>query len=225
MAKNGPGDDDDLHSTAEFARFDPATKTWTQLTPLPAGRSSHDAVFLGDKLYVVGGWTLAGDGDGDWLNDALFMDVSKEPLTWTALPKQPFERRALAIGELQGKLVVIGGIDGDGDISRRVDVYDPATQTWNIASELPGEGMNGFGVSAWHLGGGLYVSGSNGVVYRLTAVDGEWEAVAKLDQPRFFHRLLPNSAAENSLLAIAGASDAGHLDDVEIVEVANSELH
>jgi hypothetical protein len=128
VAKNGPEEDEDLHSTAEFARFDPATKTWMQLRPLPAPRSSYDALFIGDKLYVVGGWTRAGEGDGDWLDQSLVTDVAQQSSVWEVLPKQPFERRALAIGELDGKLVVIGGIDSDGEISRRVDVYDPATE-------------------------------------------------------------------------------------------------
>ncbi len=40
-------------SVADFARFDPATNTWQALQPLPGGRSSHDAVVVGDTLYVV----------------------------------------------------------------------------------------------------------------------------------------------------------------------------
>ena len=35
------------------------------LAPLPEARSSHDAVVIGDKLYVVGGWTLSGDRKGN----------------------------------------------------------------------------------------------------------------------------------------------------------------
>ena len=42
-------DDEDLHSTAEFAEFDPATSKWTALAPLPAARSSHNAVVIGDQ--------------------------------------------------------------------------------------------------------------------------------------------------------------------------------
>jgi hypothetical protein len=93
-----------------------------------------------------------------------------------------------------------------------------------LACELPGAGLNGFGVSSWNLGVRLYVSGSNGVVYRLAAVDGQWEPVAKLDRSRFFHRLLPTSASNTSLLAIAGASDSGHLSDVEVVPVEGGKL-
>ena len=41
---------------ADVARFDPKTKQLESLTQLPEPRSSHDAVVIGDKLYVAGGW-------------------------------------------------------------------------------------------------------------------------------------------------------------------------
>jgi hypothetical protein len=75
-------DTEDLHSTADFVEFDPATNKWTTLTPLPAARSSHNAAVIGDKLYVVGGWRLAGrtpDEDktpGHWEPDALVYDFT-----------------------------------------------------------------------------------------------------------------------------------------------------
>ncbi len=72
-AHQKPGEPVDLVSVADFARFDPVAKTWTDLPPLPAPRSTHDAVVLGDKLYVVGGWSMRG-GDAvnaEFLEDAL----------------------------------------------------------------------------------------------------------------------------------------------------------
>jgi hypothetical protein len=59
-ARNPAGVKQDLFSTTHFQRFDPRRAQWENLTPLPAPRSSHDAVVLGDKLYVAGGWSLAG---------------------------------------------------------------------------------------------------------------------------------------------------------------------
>jgi hypothetical protein len=35
------------------------------IAPLPAPRSSHDAVVLGNKLYVVGGWQLNGSTESN----------------------------------------------------------------------------------------------------------------------------------------------------------------
>ena len=164
-AKNSPDEDDDLHSTTDFARFDPASKKWKNLASLPSPRSSHDAVVIDDTLYVVGGWTLTGSDDGEWQTHALAVDLNDDTPAWRLLPEQPFRRRALAAGSLAGKLVVIGGIDEEGE------------------------------------------------------VDKEWEEVGRLQQPRFFHRLLPGP--QGDLLAIGGASRLGHLRDIEQFAVAS----
>jgi hypothetical protein len=59
-ARNKEGETADLHSTADFARFDPANRRWEDLPSLPQARSSHDAVMVGSRLIVVGGWELRG---------------------------------------------------------------------------------------------------------------------------------------------------------------------
>lgn len=217
-ARNASTDDEeDLHSTADFACFDPASGEWTELTPLPEPRSSLDAVVIGSKLYVAGGWTLDGTSDGQWLERSLVYDLANPDAGWQELPKQPFQRRALAAAHWQGKLVVVGGIDEEAEVSHRVDLYDPDTGKWSAGPEFPGDEMSGFGVSAWNLDGALYVSGMEGVVYRLSDDGSAWEDVARLAKPRFFHRLLPGG--DDALLAVGGASRKGHMADVEWIEV------
>jgi len=213
-------DDEDLHSTTEFAQFDPATKKWTALAPLPAGRSSHNAVVIGDKLYVVGGWTLSGSRKGEWLEDSLVYDFSDPSQGWQKLPAQDFKRRALAASQWQGKLAALGGMDEKGKISRRVDLFDPQSGKWSQGPELPGTGMSGFGVSAWTLGDDLYVSGFNGRVFKLADDGSKWEVVAKLAEARFFHQLVP-AAKDDALLVVGGASRDGHLTSIELIDVSD----
>jgi N-acetylneuraminic acid mutarotase len=206
-------DKEDLHSTGEFARYDPATKTWTALAPLPAPRSSHNAVVIAHTLYVVGGWKLDGPKSGEWLDRSVAYDFAHPSAGWQKLPAQSFQRRALAAGEWHGKLAAIGGMDEDQVISGRVDLYDPQTQNWSRAADLPGEDMAGFGVAAGGSGGALYVCGLGGTVYRLGDDGSKWEDIARLTTPRFFHQLVPDG--RDSLLAIGGASEKGHLADTE----------
>jgi N-acetylneuraminic acid mutarotase len=219
-ARNATTDDrEDLHSTTEFAEYNPATNEWTSLAPLPAPRSSHNAVVIGERLFVTGGWTLAGPRKGEWLDDSLVYDFSDPSAGWQKLPKQDFRRRALAASRWHGKLVALGGMDEKADVSRRVDFFDPASGKWSHGPELPGTGMSGFGVSAWNLDGKLYVSGFNGRVFRLADDGAKWEQVAKLAQPRFFHQLVP-AAGKDALLVVGGASRDGHLADAELVDVS-----
>jgi hypothetical protein len=227
-ARNAKKEDADLHSVDEFARFDPATGTWTKLPSLPAGRSSHDATVIDGKIYVVGGWNLSGESSsGEWQNDALVYNTAAEDSgdtaagdngKWIKISEPPFQRRALAVAAWNGRLWALGGMDEYADIKRDVFSYDPQSDTWSKAAELPGDDMQGFGVSAWGLDSGLYASGTDGVLYRLSSVDGQWQQTAELETPRFFHRILPGG--ENSLLVVAGASMSdGHMKDIERIEI------
>jgi hypothetical protein len=213
--------DDDLHSSSEFAEFDPKFGIWTPLSPLPKPRSSHNAVVIGDKLYVVGGWQLAGEAPGTWQPAALVYEFGKPQAGWQTLPEPQFKRRALAASHWNGKLVALGGMDEEGEISLRVDLFDSETGQWSQGPELPGDGMAGFGVSACNLHGSLYVSGMRGVVLRLTDSGSEWEEAAEMAQPRFFHQLLPTDGG--MLLAVAGASRERHLADIELIRVERSQ--
>jgi uncharacterized GH25 family protein len=213
-------DKEDLHSTAEFSEYDPGTKKWTTLTPLPAARSSHNAVVIGDRLYVVGGWRLEGKSPGTWEPDALYYDFANPDKGWQKLPQPEFKRRALALGQWNSKLLVMGGMDVKADVSMDVYVYDPAADKWSKGPNLPGAGMAGFGVSAWNLNGTLYECGVRGVLYRLNEAGSAWEEAGHVKTPRFFHQLVP--ASGGGLLVVGGASVNGHLATIERVEMGSS---
>src|SRR5262245_12439356 len=127
--RNKPKEKADNHSLTSFAAYDPAAKKWQELTPLPEGRSSHDAVVVGDRLYVFGGWKMNGKGkEPTWLETGLVVDLSKSSLKWQTI-EQPFVRRALAVETLGGKVYVLGGLTADkADLS--VNVYDPESGKW-----------------------------------------------------------------------------------------------
>lgn len=202
-ARNKPGEETDLHSVADFARFDPQTRTWTNLAPMPRPRSTHDAVVIGRTVYAVGGWTMKGaTEEAVYLEDAVAFDLDKPDAGWRSIP-QPFRRRALSVGEAGGKLYVLGGLTDSFKVDRRVDVYDPATGCWSRGPDLPGAGRtDGFGTSAFGVDGRLYFSGAQGRIFRLDAQAGRWEAAGGWSQPRITHRLLPGP--DHALLAVGG---------------------
>jgi hypothetical protein len=207
-----------LHSTDEFACYDPEKKEWTTLAPLPAARSSHNAVVIGHTLYVVGGWKLDGRKAGEWLDRSVAFDFDNPSAGWHKLPEQPFQRRALAAAEWHGRLAAIGGMDQDQVITGRVDLFDPQSRKWSRATDLPGEDMAGFGVAACSANAELYVCGSEGIVYRLNDGGSKWDKVARLTKPRFFHQLVRDGS--RNLLVIGGATEKGHLADSERISLA-----
>lgn len=215
-ARNALHDEADLHSVATFAQYDPGSEKWTEFAPLPAPRSSHNAVVIGDTLYVVGGWQLTGDDEGTWQPTALMYDFSNAAAGWQELPEPPFRRRALAVASHAGKLVVLGGMDDNGEVSQQTFVFDPSAQTWTSGPAVPGQSFFSFGLSACEDAGKLYVLGMEGKLYVLDEKANEWQSVAKVATPRFFHQLLPTG--DGQLLVIAGAThDVGHVGTTEVV--------
>ncbi|APW63115.1 galactose oxidase [Paludisphaera borealis] len=220
VAKNKTGEEHDLHSVADFSRFDPETKSWTALAPLPEPRSTHDAIVVGRTVYVAGGWHMKGESDESvFLDSAVAFNLDKPEDGWKTIA-QPFKRRALSVASHGGRLYVLGGLVGGGmTVDRRVDVYDPASGAWSRGPELPGGGRTeGFGTSAFDIAGRLYYSGSSGRIYRLDDAGDKWEAVGAWALPRLTHRLLPGP--DDSILAVGGASKASsQTAEIEIVHV------
>jgi N-acetylneuraminic acid mutarotase len=215
-AHNDEGEEHDLRSVADFARFDPKTGKWENLPPMPVPRSSHDAVVIGDKLYVAGGWAM-GD-DSQWHNNAFVVDLAEKELKWKQLPAPPFKRRAISLGEHDGKLYVMGGMQEKGGPTTRVAVFDPSTEKWTEGPKLNGEGMVGFGSSAFKSGGKLFVSTYDGKLQCLDGGGAKWRVAKALNEDRFFHRMLPY---HGRLYLVGGASmQEGKRLQLEVVDLS-----
>jgi hypothetical protein len=217
-AKNEEGADNDLWSQDSAAVFDIASGKWTDLPNLPEARSSHDAAVLGDTLYVVGGWKLAGHDNRDWHNTAWSLDLKSDKPEWKALPTPPFERRALAIAAHQGKIFVVGGMDNKGGPTTKTSVYDPKTQQWSEGPSIVGEPMAGFGCSAFANDDALFVSTSDANLQRLSDDGKTWEIVQELPRGRFFHRMLPID--DHHFVSVGGANmKSGKFEEVDVISV------
>ncbi len=212
--RNKPGEPTDNYSVAEVACFDPAVGKWQSLPPLPVPRSSHDVAVVDGKLYVVGGWNMRGEDGEDWLDKMLVLDLRAPHATWQEID-QPFQRRALIVAVHDGKIFVIGGFNEDNHPERRVDVYDPAQNTWSTVAELPGKDHNGFAPAACTLAGHLYASVADGSLLRFDVSGNKWDLVTKL-KPRIVHRLIPHDA---QLLLVGGARARNNLASIEAVTI------
>ena len=216
-AKNKEGEDKNLHSQAAVAAYDPATGKWADLPALPEPRSSFDAVVANHAIYVIGGWAMTGE-ETDWHETAYKLDLGQQPLKWDALPEPGFQRRALSVAALDGKVYAIGGMQRVGGPSTRVDVFDTKTQKWSRGPDMPGEGMEGFGSSAFSVDGRLYVTTFTGTLLRLSEDGKSWDDLHLLEHDRFFHRMLP--LAGNKLLTVGGANmSSGKFAELDIIHL------
>jgi N-acetylneuraminic acid mutarotase len=215
--RNAPGDPADNYSVATCARFDPKAGKWEDVPPLPAGRSSHDVVAVGDKLVVVGGWEQKGKGEkAVWHDTALVLDLTAKTPKWESLA-QPFKRRALTAAVVGTRVYVLGGLGADGG-DRRVDVLDVATGKWTTGPHLPGADRVAFSPAAGTVNGRVVVNTSAGPVFRLTEAGDGWEKVGEAKAKRMVARLVPHG--DDAVVLVGGAGGGGNVDAVEVVRLA-----
>jgi N-acetylneuraminic acid mutarotase len=214
-ARNKADAKQDLYSMSLVQRFDPKRGQWEEFTPLPEIRSSHDAVILGDKLYVAGGWQLAGGTNkAVWPANALVLDLAHPKAGWREFP-QPFQRRALALAALDSRVFCIGGMDSDNQPTLAVDIYDTTSGQWTKGPDLPAGQFKGFSCSAIPQDGRIYVTAFQGDLLRLATDARSWEVVGRLEHPRMAHRLV--TAGATQLIALGGEDGEEKRPDLELL--------
>lgn len=192
--ENAAGEPTRQRALADCARYVPASDTWEPIAPLPAPRSSFDAVSVGGRIVAVGGWDVQGESRDGRFHDTVAI---YEGGAWREVPA-PFQRRALAVAAMGSDVVVVGGMNADQSMSRDVAIFDPATGAWRDGPAFPGDA---FGIAAAGGADVVYASGRDGVVYRLARGGAAWERFGTLAEGRFFHRLFVRDGA---LVAIGG---------------------
>ena len=135
------------------------------------------AALLGTVAFVAGGWQ-----------------------THAPLPLARTEVAATAFG---GDVVVAGGYLQNGGSSRRVDVYEPGTDTWRSDPDLPAAVNHA--AAAVSLGR-LYVLGGYGAERRAFALVGSgWQTIAMPGS-----RAAAGAAAlRGTIYVVGGVADAG----------------
>lgn len=210
--RNMPGENADNHSIASVAVYDPEQGHWEQLADLPAPRSSHDAVVVGDTLVVSGGWHMRGSDKPVWHDSTVTLDLKDRNALWKS-HSQPFQRRALTMAVIDNKAAVMGGLTGDGKTAAAMNLFDPATGKWTEGPAIPQGNMNGFSPAACVLGGRLYLNPADGKVYVLE--QSTWKIIQDVRYPRFVHRMVP--AGPDAMFVLGGASRAGAVAAVEVI--------
>jgi len=201
-ARNHEGQQEDLYSLSLVQRFDLRKQRWEDVAPMPEPRSSLDAVVIGSKLYVAGGWNLTGGtNEPIWHTNSLVLDLAHPQAGWKTFA-QPFQRRALALAALGVRLYCIGGMDSDNEPTLAMDVYDTFTGQWSKGPDLPLGKYKGFGCSAIAQNGRIYATAFKGDLLQLSPDGNSWEVIGRLEQPRITHRLV--TAGKKQLVVLGG---------------------
>jgi len=173
--------------------YDPAGDRWFDAAPLPRGANHVGVVTLGGKVYAFGGFIEQNRNPDD---HAYAYDLAAD--RWAALRPMPRPRGAVAAVALDGKLHVIGGAGAPTAERASVgwhEVYDPATDRWEMRKALPGA-RDHVGVLAHngviHIIGGRFntFEYNTGLHHVYLPARDTWEERAALPTPRSGHGLV-----------------------------------
>jgi N-acetylneuraminic acid mutarotase len=116
----------DITGTTQVHRYNATQNAWVERSPAPRPRIDARAAVVDDKIYI-----FSGVSNGVIVDAVDVYDPQTD--TWSTLddpmPSPPLGGVAIAVTP-DGKIMLIGGSDANGVAQSRVDVYDPATDTW-----------------------------------------------------------------------------------------------
>ena len=183
------------HAIAEVWSYDFDADRYTAAPLLPETRGGGGLALAGRKLHYMGG--VAADRDTDspdhWVLD---LDAwARDRAGWTAAAPMPTPRNQFSCVTFEGRIYAIGGQfhhDTEQLDQARVDIYDPATDTWTSGPPLPKGHSHAEGSTFVH-DGRIYMAGghttapgeSKQVDPDILALSpgGEWEVVGTLPMP------------------------------------------
>lgn len=119
---------------SDAAAYNPATRTWRKLPPMPVPTAGATAVWDGTEVVFIAGTTPAQSPSA---SGQAYNPVTG---TWRQLPPMPFPRAGFAAVWTGSQVLVWGGVTG-GSPSSTVpphgEAYDPATNQWTAMPEAP----------------------------------------------------------------------------------------
>ena len=175
---------------------------WSEVDPLTTARRTHTSNILGDKIYVIGGYTR---------NLEIYDTLSNN---WTQGFSSANSRSGHTTTNINNKFYVVGGWGADDSLG----IYDPVTDSWSQGASL----NNGryFHTSSL-INGKLYVVGGSGAQASLEIYDPEtdsWSEGASLALGRMFHT---SSVIDGKLYIVAGRAGSAYVDSIEVYDPEN----
>ena len=213
--RNNPENSADNHSVATVSRFNLQKQKWEPFKALPEPRSSHDVILHNGVIYIVGGWDMRGEDEGEyWCDTISFIDLEDPNPEWQTM-EQPFMRRALIAASFEDCIWVLGGFTDEDEITREVNVFDIENKSWTLGPQLPEGQFNGFASAACVFKNQLIVSVADGKVLKLSKNCKDWQVIAETG-PRIVHRMVP---VTDGVVLLGGANGGHNLDTVELIKV------
>lgn len=155
---------------------------WVALSPLPTARKNLALAVLGNLIFAIGGETPTGvTGAAEVYN------ISTN--SWTQVKDKPTPVSAIQAGVVGGKIYIPGGKLPSGEVTDRLEVFDPEKGIWEIRAPLP-IGLSGYGLATFE--GKLYLFGGwdghqiSGSTFEYNPDQDSWRLLSSMPTARVF---------------------------------------
>ncbi|MEU8255953.1 S8 family serine peptidase [Micromonospora inaquosa] len=194
--------------------YDPVTLQWSPIADSPQAVATAAGLFLGDKMYVVGGTSV----EGEPLRTVYVYDPARD--SWARVADLPQPASGAAVATLGGRIYLVGGcIDTCPAKGITVYRYDPGTDAWTRLADYPvrvdAQGCAGVAEQVICAGGfdGEH-SGAVAATFRFDPATGAWTQGADAPYPV---AAMGATGANDKLQLFSGLRD-GHQLTNEAVE-------
>ncbi len=123
------GGNNDAGATSTVWMFNPYTREFRSLPPMPHARYGHGAVVVGHQILVYGGICK-----NQYLNTVDAFDLRTH--RWSTCANMPFTRARFGLAVLNGVIYLAGGSNKHGRTAA-VFAYDPRHGAWSRQPDLP----------------------------------------------------------------------------------------
>lgn len=144
-------------SLATVERYDPGSDSWSTLADMSTRRDNPGSAALDGKIFVFGGRIR--ESSGTTTDGTLSSVEAYDPGTdsWSPCAPMPTGRRAVVVGVLNGRALVIGGErTPSGGAFDECEEYDPIADTWRSLAPIS-TGRHGAAGAA--IGNAIFVAG------------------------------------------------------------------
>ena len=163
----------------DFAAYDPANDSWTELAPLPEPAHHMMVTGHGGKVYVFGGGP-----DLSWQATASIFVYDPAADAWTTAGSMPERRMSGEAVALEDFIYLVGGTGGTTAMLR----FDPAEESWTV---LPGPvqprehvAAVAFNDELWVIGGRWGGTGALATVEIFDPASGAWRDGPEMNEAR-----------------------------------------
>lgn len=121
--------------------YDTQTNTWRHRADMPTPRHGARAAVVDGIIYVFGGYSAKDNRIGNKKFTVHVEAYNPKTNRWVKKKNMPVSRISFGLGVVAGRIYLIGGSTGVGAehevAMARVDVYNPATDMWGKAPNMP----------------------------------------------------------------------------------------